>query len=650
MGAIAGIYSWDGRPVSEADLAAMTICCRPAGDDGGHTTHVQPGLAMQAHVLRFDRHSASERQPHCLADGSVLTWDGRLDNRDDLLLALHRDVPAEPSDVVLVAAAYNRWGLERTLLRLVGDWTFALWEASEQRIIIARDYMGVRPLYYRQTTESLAWSTSLAALTIDSPNCPPPDEAYIAGLLTTGLPPDLTPYKGVRILGPGHVLFASRSSALTVRRYWTYSPSRIRYRDAQAYTDHLRELLIEAVRVRLRTTQPTWAHLSGGWDSSTVVCLSHALIQCGLVAAKAVHPLSIVSSRSPESDESTYISAVERWCGLKSERYEFETYPTMEALIARRSPVRWVPFEVPVRSAGDRFILTGHLGDLVMGQGARQALVEPLHEGRPLETLRLCLTRARAMQRPIWLTLAQLARLMYAPRVLNRALQARENKRELARKPGQAVGAAAHGVTPALFSHAPDPGWNHPSAAAFPAVKRYMVMRLYRVADTLSGVEQPLDMWTWRTHPFSHRPLVEYMLATPSLAFWDPKGGPRLGMRRALTDILPPEILARTTKGRPEAVLTRAHRDWGGALADVDGLTSATVSTWEVVRRGYVDSKVLACEMTAWQNASPLPQVLNIAECIYVEAWLRSLSLQTGRSATRAPEATERVQGFLLPS
>jgi hypothetical protein len=66
------------------------------------------GLAMQAEVLVFDRHSAAERQPYCFDSGSVLTWDGRLDNRGELLATLHHSLPQETSDVAIVAAAFQR--------------------------------------------------------------------------------------------------------------------------------------------------------------------------------------------------------------------------------------------------------------------------------------------------------------------------------------------------------------------------------------------------------------------------------------------------------------------------------------------------------------------------------------------------------------
>lgn len=636
MSALAGVYYWDGRPVAEADVAALDAACRPGGPDGGGTARPQPGLVLQAHVLHFDSYSKSERQPYIFDRGSVLTWDGRLDNRDDLLLMLHDDVGADVSDAALVAAGYRRWGLDALLPRLLGDWSFALWDGAASHLVLARDYMGHRPLYYRDAQAGLLWASSLAALTVDHPACPLPDDTFIATSLLGGMPRDITPYQGVRQLRAGHVLVATPTTGIRIRRYWIYEPATIRYRDSRTYTEQLRVLLTDAVRVRLRTTQRVWAHLSGGWDSSSVVCLAHRLIQRQQVDAPALQPLSVVISGSPESDESAYIGAVERWCGLSTIRYEFQPLPSFATLLARRWPGHYMPFEAMVQAAGDRVILTGTIGDLIMAKSAaRQALLEPLEAGHAWQTLQLCMTRSRAKQRPLLTTLYQLARLVYFPQRLQRALNRRYQRRQAGAVGGPRHPSRASAVSPAVRALIPPPQAD-PPLDAFPRSKRELVSRLYRVADKNGRVRQPLDLWTWRTDPYSHRPLVEFMLAAPTLAFWDPRVA-RAGMGQALADVLPPEIRKRQTKGNPQAAFTRARRDWPAALAADDILTPSTARQWELVRRGYLEEQALVHELATWKDNAfrPLPTVL--VGWIHLEAWLRSLSVRPS-STIRATE------------
>jgi hypothetical protein len=119
--------------------------------------------------------------------------------------------------------------------------------------------------------------------------------------------------------------------------------------------------------------------------------------------------------------------------------------------------------------------------------------------------------------------------------------------------------------------------------------------------------------------------LVEFMLAAPTLAFWDPRVV-RSGMRQALTDILPPEILARQTKGDPLAASTRALRDWPDTLANDELLTPALAGRWELVRRGYLTPSALARALTARRETGLQPNIDFLSRWIHLEAWLRSLS------------------------
>jgi hypothetical protein len=647
MSAIAGICYWDGRPIGESQLAALASHLRDAGPDQSGTATPLPGLAMQSHVLHFDRLSAQERQPFVFAQGSVLTWDGRLDNRDDLAVTLHRELGSDVTDAALVAAAYARWGLD-CVPRLIGDWSLAIWDAPNRRLVLARDYMGNRPLYFLELPGGLAWASGLDALTEAFDLYSQPDEAYIAGRLTFGMPPDMTPFVGVRALRSGHLLQATQAAGTVIRRYWTFQPSTIRYRDPREYTDHLRVLLTDAVRVRLRARRRVWSHLSGGWDSSSVVCLAHALIQGGQVEAPALQPISGVVSGSPESDESHFITAVERWCGLRTVRCEVSGRRTIfQELLGYRRPLHYLeddPLENHMQRAGDHIMLTGHLGDAVMMRDSSQvvSLLEPLHEGHPIHFLQLCLARARHKQRPLFASLIRLAIAGYLPAHLKSAWRTKRHyaKRAKANKISAHDLAGVIGVTTKALALAPqrDPRTD-PSLAAFSLVKRPLLVNLYGWTNHPIFTDSDLTPKTWMTCPYAHRPLVDFMIGVPQLAIWDPLFS-TAGLQRALAGILPPEILSRDSKGDPTAALARIARERVDELAE-KGTPGQPAADWHIVRRGYVQERALTHELDTLAKLIP-PDRDFLFQCLYLEAWLRTIELLARKPAlarTPAPSA-----------
>src|SRR5262249_38764744 len=125
-----------------------------------HGDYVAPGLLMVHRALDVTPEDAQERQPYVSRRGNVMTWDGRIDNRDDLLLRLWRDLRDDTTDVAIAMAVYEKWG-EPGLATIVGDWSLAIWDRRQQAIVLASDYMGVRPLFYAHSDTQVGWSTTL---------------------------------------------------------------------------------------------------------------------------------------------------------------------------------------------------------------------------------------------------------------------------------------------------------------------------------------------------------------------------------------------------------------------------------------------------------------------------------------------------------
>jgi asparagine synthase (glutamine-hydrolysing) len=623
VSALAGICRWNQHPVSELEAAALANASRPVGPNGGGAVSPRQGLLLQAHVLHFDRLSEMEQQPWRFSQGSVLTWDGRLDNRDELILRLQRDLGSERTDAAVVAAAYARWGMD-TLPMLVGDWSLALWDSAAQRLVLARDYMGARPLFYYERHDTIAWATCLDALVDAFGLADSPNETYIARLLTMGMPHDISPYKGVRLVPAGHAMVATQGQSKT-KRYFTFSPVPIKYSRESDYIDRLRELLTEAVRVRLRKSGTVWAHLSGGWDSSSVVCLGHRLVAAGAVECQNLQAVSTVWSTAPEPDESAYIMAVERWCEIHSVRFEFEGYCTAaQRLTNDRRPLGWRGggADTLVKRAGEQIVLTGFLGDVIMlnYNDAKLALLDHLYHGHPLRFLQQVAVSARSRDFAFLTTLKGLIRAAYGP------------------PPALRPRVTSDLFTPAfsaLVKERPVP--DRPALDGFSRIKRPLAAALYLKCENMLDIfSAESDMW--RTHPYSHRPLVEFMLAVPPLALWEPTR-PRAGMRQALIDILPPEILTRTDKNNAATPWERARRRLAEELDVVKNTLGAT-NRWHMVKRGYVNPAALdAAQPTRVAHVPPLLELL--AGIIDVEVWLRTLSTLPRKTERETPATAD---------
>src|ERR1051325_8116544 len=214
---------------------------------------------------------------------SVLHWDGRLDNVQDLLPVLADLLCGNTRNSAIALAAYQRWGIDG-LMQLIGDWSIVIRDAAERTTILASDYAGVRPLYYSVQMRHVVWSSRLQSV-VETTGISNLDEQYMGAFLLFGGCPNRTPYKGIYSVPPGHAVCVSQMGT-KIRRFWT-APIRdeVRYRNHSRYEERLRALLREAVSTRLQKEAPVLAELSGGLDSSSVVAEKNHLIRSGTVPA-----------------------------------------------------------------------------------------------------------------------------------------------------------------------------------------------------------------------------------------------------------------------------------------------------------------------------------------------------------------------------
>src|ERR1041384_5050588 len=277
MSAIGGIYNFADDFVEETTLAELGRSLESLGPEGGGNFNSGP-VGMVYRALHITKESHDEIQPLVSATGRVLCWDGRLDNRDELIAILRDDLCGDFTDAGIVMAAYLKWGSD-FLPKLVADFALSLWDPSLRSLILARDVIGAHDLYYRVDHRGTIWSTDLKQLIRVSRVKPEVDENYIAGYCTRLPQSSESPFKNISLVPPAHAVII-KNGDVQVRRFWGLDPDHeIRYRSDAEYEDHFRHLFGEAVRCCLRSDRPGWSDLSGGLHASYIGCLARPRIK-----------------------------------------------------------------------------------------------------------------------------------------------------------------------------------------------------------------------------------------------------------------------------------------------------------------------------------------------------------------------------------
>lgn len=207
----------------------------------------------------------------------VVIFNGRLDNRGDLLLMLK--CSADSSDAELAASAYCHWG-EESVNKLYGDWSFAVWSDRENKLFLARDHFGVTSVYYSERDGAILFSSSKEFILNNSFISMDLDEVYIAQVLSAWAVyhGENTAHKALKRLPPGHFLTNTPTGTLQ-RRYWF--PAKIKpliYRRKSDYVEAFLDVYTEAVRSRIPETGMIAVSLSGGLDSGSVAAILSKLL------------------------------------------------------------------------------------------------------------------------------------------------------------------------------------------------------------------------------------------------------------------------------------------------------------------------------------------------------------------------------------
>lgn len=321
MSGIAVIYNLDRQPVERSMMLAMKNRLNHRGRDGSGVW-VQDCIGL-LHLMNWTTpQSVGERLPaQSRRSPSFITCDARIDNRSDLIpqLPFEGRKADEVTDSEIILAAYEKWGKD-CLPHLIGDFIFAIWDDREKELFCARDPLGVKHFYYYfQPGKFFALASEIKALlALENVPCELNEEHLGDYLVLNPEDKEETFYKNIKRLPATHALTISRNG-LRTWCYWQPDGKEIRLKKDAEYQEAFREKFTEAVICRLRSAYPVGSMLSGGLDSSSIVCVASQHLgkrQIQLQTFSAVFPT--VAKLDQRIDETKFIHSVVKHTGCQA--------------------------------------------------------------------------------------------------------------------------------------------------------------------------------------------------------------------------------------------------------------------------------------------------------------------------------------------
>ncbi len=316
MGKIFGVFFREHRSVEKHSLFLMADATHRCENEREH--FFVDGSIGFGHISQQNSPIQQENQTClCSNEKRSICADLRLDNRDELLSQLGISVRNVISDSCLVLAVYEKWG-ESCVDYLMGDFTFAIWDAASQTVFCGRDHLGIKPFYYYLTDRVFAFASEIDALRV-LPFVPSRmNEGRVADFLVSQLESiDFvsTFYKEIYRLPPAHILTVSQKSVCK-KQYWQLDPTRtLRLTSNKEYEEYFLEIYRDAISKRM-VGDNVASMLSGGIDSSSIVGVARQMYHS---EKKDLFPVfSAVSSDTTQCRETQHIQMVLQQGGLRT--------------------------------------------------------------------------------------------------------------------------------------------------------------------------------------------------------------------------------------------------------------------------------------------------------------------------------------------
>jgi asparagine synthase (glutamine-hydrolysing) len=614
MSVQAGIWNFDGRPVDHKLLANFSEALKQQGPDG---LHVDGPVALLYRPFHTTAESRREKQPYFSHRSFILTWDGRLDNRAELISELRSELEAKPTDVAIIAAAFDRWETD-CFRRIVGDWAVSIWKPEQRELLFAADYMAIRHIFYYLKKERILWSTDLSSLVLLSNDKFHIDDNYVAGYFAHAPDAHLTPYLEIRQAPPGQFVRVRNGRAL-VERFWRFSPkSRIRYKTDAEYEEHFRHVFRQSVQRRLRSDSPVLAELSGGLDSSSIVCMADDILAKEGALSPRLDTLSYYDKTEPSGDDWTYFQKIEAKrgragihidgsrLGASPDSLACTDFCPLPGALGFGQKLDTERADA-VRDGGYRAVLSGFGGDEFMGgvPDPRAHLADLIVQFRFFSLAKHLIDWSLVKRRP-WIQLLWQSAIDVLPSSLGQYFAKEAKIEPWIRKD------FAQRTRLAIRQLDADEHFG-----LWLPTRRSFIAGVLVMANNLAKLTAPGQALEEARYPFLDQSLIEFLLSIPADQLLRP-GERRSLMRRSLAGIVPQEILSRRTKQvgarTPTLVL---EKYWG----ELQSIYHTSLSS----RLGYVHEARLLMTICDARAGKSVP-LLRVLWTISLEYWLRDLT------------------------
>lgn len=375
MCGIVGILNTEpAEPVGEHEVRQMLAMIRHRGPDQFGIYLDGPAALGSARLSIIDL--SSGQQPICNEDASLwIVFNGEIFNyvelRPDLEARGHRFTTSSDTEVLL--HLYEEYGPD-CLGKLNGQFAFAVWDSRKQELFLARDRLGIRPLFYARKGGNLVFGSEIKAILASGRFSPEIDPVVLDQIFTYWSPlSPRTTFRHIVELPPGHFLIA-RQGKLSVKPYWSVefpegnAPAGLDApcKDPEQYEEELSALLIDASKIRLRADVPVGAYLSGGLDSAIIASIIRNF------TTNRLDTFSIAFD-DPSFDESAFQRQMARFLGTEHQVVTAthedigRVFPDViwhtEAPIVRTAPAPMFMLSQLVRDRGYKVVLTGEGAD-----------------------------------------------------------------------------------------------------------------------------------------------------------------------------------------------------------------------------------------------------------------------------------------------
>lgn len=318
MCGIAGIFDQAGRkPVEERELVDMLRTMPHRGPDASGIWYGADGVGL-AHVrLAIIDLRPESNQPFSSVDDSiVITYNGEIYN----YLELRKELEGlgyrfrTNSDTEVLLMAYHQWGQE-VCRYLNGMWAFAIYDRRQDLLFCSRDRFGIKPFYYALVSGRLIFASEVKALLQIAKELAEIDPDAVSKLIRASIAGHVPEHfcRNVRRLPAAHNMVVKRNGMPLFKRYWDYPTNFDRNISFESACDRFRELLLDSIRLRMRSDVPVGTTLSGGVDSSTIVCLLRTIYD-------GEHQAFTADFKGTEYDESVIASRLANNLSLEHHR------------------------------------------------------------------------------------------------------------------------------------------------------------------------------------------------------------------------------------------------------------------------------------------------------------------------------------------